>query len=61
MHKVLVEDSAMRVYVDSGARNLPMLIDEVRSSGGTVLSATLHEQSLEDVFIHYKGKTIREE
>ena len=61
VHKVLVEDNAMRVYVDSGARNLPMLIDEVRSSGGTVLSATVHEQSLEDVFIHYTGKTIREE
>ena len=61
MHKILVEDNAMRVYVDSGARNLPMLIDEVRSSGGTVLSATVHEQSLEDVFIHYTGKTIREE
>jgi len=61
VHKVLVEDNAMRVYVDNGARNLPTLIDEVRSSGGTVLSATVHEQSLEDVFIHYTGKTIREE
>ena len=57
----LVEDNDIRVYVDSGARNLPMLIDEMRSSGGTVLSATVHEQSLEDVFIHYTGKTIREE
>lgn len=61
VHKVLVEDNDMRVYVDSGAKNLPMLIDEVRSSGGIVLSATVHEQSLEDVFIHYTGKTIREE
>jgi ABC-2 type transport system ATP-binding protein len=61
VHKVLVEDNDIRVYVDSGARNLPMLIDEMRSSGGTVLSATVHEQSLEDVFIHYTGKTIREE
>lgn len=61
VHKVLVEDNDMRVYVDSGARNLPMLIDEVRSSRGIVLSATVHEQSLEDVFIHYTGKTIREE
>jgi ABC-2 type transport system ATP-binding protein len=61
VHKIIVEDNYIRAYVDSGAKNLPMLIDEVRSSGGTVLSATVHEQSLEDVFIHYTGKTIREE
>jgi ABC-2 type transport system ATP-binding protein len=42
VHKIIVEDNYLRVYVDSGARNLPMLIDEVRSSGGTVLSATVH-------------------
>ncbi|MDH4231340.1 MAG: ATP-binding cassette domain-containing protein [Nitrospirota bacterium] len=61
VHRIVVEDDYIRAYVDSGAKNLPMLIDEVRSSGGTVLSATVHEQSLEDVFIHYTGKTIREE
>ena len=61
VRKIIAEDNSIRAYVDSGARNLPMLIDEVRSSGGTVLSATVHEQSLEDVFIHFTGKTIREE
>ena len=61
VRKIIVEDNNIRAYVDSGARNLPMLIDEVRSSGGTVVSATVHEQSLEDVFIHFTGKTIREE
>ncbi len=61
VHRIVVEDDYIRAYVDSGAKNLPMLIDEVRSLGGTVLSATVHEQSLEDVFIHYTGKTIREE
>lgn len=61
VHKIIVEDDYIRISVDNGARNLPMLIDEVRSAGGTVLSATVHEQSLEDVFIHYTGKTIREE
>lgn len=61
VHKVNVEDNSIRVYVDSGAQNLPLLIDEVKSSGGKVLSATIHEQSLEDVFIHYTGRSIREE
>lgn len=61
VHKINIEDNSVRIYVDSGAHNLPALIDAVRSAGGNVTSATIHEQSLEDVFIHYTGKTIREE
>jgi ABC-2 type transport system ATP-binding protein len=61
VHTVKTEDSVLRVSVDSGAKNLPALIDEVRKAGGQILSATVHEQSLEDVFIYYTGKSIREE
>ncbi len=61
VHKVKPEDASVRVYVDNGAKNLPGLIDEVRKAGGSIQSATIHEQSLEDVFIHYTGKSIREE
>jgi ABC-2 type transport system ATP-binding protein len=61
VHRVKTEDNSIRVYVDSGAQNLPVLLDEVKASGGRILSATIHEQSLEDVFIHHTGKSIREE
>ncbi|MDA8079415.1 MAG: ATP-binding cassette domain-containing protein [Nitrospiraceae bacterium] len=61
VHKMVIEETTLRAYVDYGARNLPALMDEVRHAGGTVLSATVHEQSLEDVFIHYTGKSIRDE
>ncbi len=61
VHKIKTDDNSIRIYVDSGAHNLPALIDAVRTAGGNVASATIHEQSLEDVFIHYTGKTIREE
>jgi ABC-2 type transport system ATP-binding protein len=61
VHNVNIEDNNLRIYVDNGAVNLPQLIDQVKSFGGKILSATVHEQSLEDVFIHYTGKTIREE
>jgi ABC-2 type transport system ATP-binding protein len=61
VHKVNIEDNSIRVYVDSGAQNLLMLLDEIKASGGKILAATIHEQSLEDVFIHYTGKSIREE
>jgi ABC-2 type transport system ATP-binding protein len=60
VHTVNVEDGTLRVYVDSGAQDFPLLVDEVRSLGGKLLSATVHEQSLEDVFIHHTGKSIRE-
>jgi ABC-2 type transport system ATP-binding protein len=61
VHNVNIENNNLRIYVDNGSMNLPQLIDEVKSFGGKILSATVHEQSLEDVFIHYTGKTIREE
>lgn len=61
VHNVNIEDNNLRIYVDNGALNLPLLIDEIKSFGGKILSATIHEQSLEDVFIHYTGKSIREE
>jgi ABC-2 type transport system ATP-binding protein len=61
VHKVNTEDNSLRIYVDNGAMNLLLLMDEIRSLGGKILTATIHEQSLEDVFIHYTGKSIREE
>ncbi len=61
VHKVNIEGNSLRIYVDNGALNLPLLMDEIKSFGGKILSATIHEQSLEDVFIHYTGKSIREE
>ena len=55
-----VEDETLRVYVDNGATSLPALMDAIRSSGGSILSTSIHEQTLEDVFIHFTGKSIRE-
>lgn len=60
VRNLLVEDETLRVSVDSGATSLPALMDAIRSSGGEILSASIHEQSLEDVFIHFTGKSIRE-
>jgi ABC-2 type transport system ATP-binding protein len=61
VHKIQMEDNIMRVYVDNGAQNLPSLMEHVKDSGETVSSVTIHRQSLEDVFIHYTGKSIRDE
>nr|MDA8085871.1 ATP-binding cassette domain-containing protein [Nitrospiraceae bacterium] len=61
VHKVSREEDSLAASVDNGAENLPQLIDVVRASGGAIVAASVHEQSLEDVFIHYTGKSIREE
>lgn len=61
VHKVTRDDVRINVFVDNGGKNLPALIERVNAAGGSVLSALLHEQSLEDVFIHFTGKSIREE
>jgi ABC-2 type transport system ATP-binding protein len=61
VHNVNIEDGNLRIYVDNGALNLPRLMEEIKSFGGKILSVTIHEQSLEDVFIHYTGKSIRVE
>lgn len=61
VHSVTVEENTLRAYVDNGAENLPLLIETIKAGGLRVVSATLHEQSLEDVFIHFTGKSIREE
>jgi ABC-2 type transport system ATP-binding protein len=61
VHKVQIQEDVLRVYVDSGAQNLSPLIERVKEAGGAVGSVSVHQQSLEDVFIHYTGKSIREE
>ncbi len=61
VHNVNMEGDVIRVYLDNGAQNLPYLLERIKSMGGKVVSATIHQQSLEDVFIHHTGRSIREE
>lgn len=61
VHKVKPDGQTLRIYVDNGAVNLTALLDRVKEAGGVVSSVSIHELSLEDVFIHHTGKSIREE
>ena len=61
VHKVNIEEDTLRIYVDNGGQNLPYLLERVGAMGVKVASATIHQQSLEDVFIHHTGRSIREE
>jgi ABC-2 type transport system ATP-binding protein len=51
----------VRVRADGGAALLPRIIETLRVDGVEVTAATLQRISLEDVFIHFTGRSLREE
>jgi len=51
----------LKVMADGGASLLPRAIDLLRAEGLEVRAASLSRISLEDVFIHFTGRSLREE
>ncbi|MHB8417902.1 MAG: ATP-binding cassette domain-containing protein [Myxococcales bacterium] len=51
----------IRVRADGGAALLPRIIETLRQDGIEVTAANLSRISLEDVFIHFTGRSLREE
>src|SRR6202166_253084 len=49
------------VLTDDGAHAMPRLIGEIENSGATVSSIKLERMSLEDVFIRFTGRRLRDE
>jgi ABC-2 type transport system ATP-binding protein len=46
---------------EDGTRILPLIIEQLRSSGIVVSTVNLKKPSMDDVFVHYTGKEIRDE
>jgi len=61
VHKVMVEEGLLRVFADQGARSIPVLMEAIQKQGLKVQSISVKQQTLEDVFIHYTGHSIRAE
>ena len=53
--------SRLALGVEKGASLIPRIIDDVEAMGARVGSINLHQLSLEDVFIHFTGRTLRDE
>jgi ABC-2 type transport system ATP-binding protein len=53
--------SSLRIAIDDGAREIPRLVDSVEALGAQVAEISVQRISLEDVFIHFTGRTLREE
>lgn len=58
---VAVNEDTLIISVENGANAIPELVDRLKSLGAKVTRVTLKEQTLEDVFIHFTGRPIREE
>jgi ABC-2 type transport system ATP-binding protein len=59
--KAKIVDGTLHLQVSSGERAIPKLIDLANEHGGQVHTVSLRRPTLEDVFIHYTGRAIREE
>jgi ABC-2 type transport system ATP-binding protein len=51
----------LSLMMEKGERRIPELINVARESGVNVTCVHLRKPSLEDVFLHFTGRTIREE
>lgn len=61
VHRVVAEEGLLRVYADQGAQAVPVLMEAIQKQGVKVQSISVKQQTLEDVFIHYTGRSIRTE
>jgi ABC-2 type transport system ATP-binding protein len=57
---VRVADSALRVEVGDPTSSLAAIFDRLRSRGVEVLRVSLSEPSLDDVFLHETGRSLRD-
>lgn len=57
----LRNSNTVRILVSNGKRIVPQLFRDAEKMKIEILSISMHEPSLEDVFIHYTGKAIRDE
>jgi len=58
---VVRHDSFVDIRVEKGEEKIPKIIGLAEKKGIKVESVSLRKPSLDDVFIHYTGKTIREQ
>jgi len=59
--KIEARDGSLELSTDGGEEKIPELIDFADNHGLVISSIKLYKPSLEDTFLHYTGKTIREE
>jgi ABC-2 type transport system ATP-binding protein len=61
VHEVSEADGKLSVSTDDGAHVMPRLISAIDEAGGELSSIRLERMSLEDVFIRFTGRRLRDE
>ncbi|MEA3442609.1 MAG: ATP-binding cassette domain-containing protein [Chloroflexota bacterium] len=59
--EVTMYNSSLELSIEGGEERVPQLVDFTDECGMVIASIDLHEPSLEDAFLHYTGRAIREE
>ncbi|MDD2655584.1 MAG: ATP-binding cassette domain-containing protein [Candidatus ainarchaeum sp.] len=59
--KPKAHNGSLTLYVDHGEKKIPKIVELASRKGVHIASIVLHKPTLDDVFLHYTGKTIREE
>jgi ABC-2 type transport system ATP-binding protein len=54
-------ENTLTLLVKSGAEAVPKIVELVSANGGEIRSITLRAPTLDDVFLHYTGRSIRED
>jgi ABC-2 type transport system ATP-binding protein len=54
-------ENMLTILVKNGAEGVPRVVEIVDANGGKVRSLTLREPTLDDVFLHFTGRSIRED
>jgi ABC-2 type transport system ATP-binding protein len=54
-------DNTLTILAKNGAEAVPKIVELVNAGGGKISSVTLREPTLDDVFLHYTGRSIRED
>jgi ABC-2 type transport system ATP-binding protein len=60
VRQLKAHDSMITLTVEFGEKRVPELVSHAQEHGVKILSVNLRKPSLEDVFLHFTGRTIRE-
>ncbi len=61
VREVEATDEGLRIRANEGSALVPRLLEAIHARGARVKSASLSRITLEDVFIHFTGRSLREE
>jgi ABC-2 type transport system ATP-binding protein len=59
--RVELRNSSLELSIQGGEERVPELVELANEHGFIITAIDLHQPSLEDAFLHYTGRTIKEE